>query len=144
MPRPLQVTFDCRDPGRLAGFYARALGYELEGPPEGYGSWEELLQKTGAPREEWSSASAIVDPRGRGPRIYFQRMDTPKAGKNRVHIDINASGGREVPLLDRRTQVDAEVERLIEEGASMQRAWEEGGEYWVVMEDPEGNEFCVQ
>jgi hypothetical protein len=71
-------------------------------------------------------------------------MDTPKPGKNRVHLDMNASGGRKVPIEERRRQVNEEVGRLVKLGATKQREWEEEGEYWVVMQDPEGNEFCVQ
>lgn len=96
------------------------------------------------PESEWNSASAIVDSEGKGSRIYFQQMDTPKPGKNRVHIDMNVSSGIRVPIEERKRQVDAEVERLLKLGATKQRGWEEQGEYWVVMQDPEGNEFCVQ
>jgi hypothetical protein len=113
-------------------------------PPEGYKSWEEALKSRGVPQEEWNSASAIVDPEGGGPRIYFQQMDTPKLGKNRIHLDLNASSGLKVPIQQRKEQIRIEVERLLKLGAKEQREWEEQGEYWVVMLDPEGNEFCVQ
>lgn len=144
MAHAVQIVFDCADPDRLARFYAAALGYKLQDPPKGYASWEEALKAWGVPEEDWNSASAIVDPDGRGPRIYFQQMDTPKPQKNRVHLDVNASGGPSVPLEDRRKQVDSEVQRLLAAGATRQRAWEEDGGYWVVMQDPEANEFCVQ
>jgi hypothetical protein len=78
-------------------------------------------------------------------------MDTPKPGKNRIHLDLNVSGGPTVLLPDRKARVNREVGRLLDLGASEQRAWDvpprskaELGEYWVVMQDPEGNEFCVQ
>lgn len=71
-------------------------------------------------------------------------MDTPKPEKNRIHLDVNASGGPQIALEEWKHQVDAEVDRLLELGATKQRAWEEYGGYWVVMQDPEGNEFCVQ
>jgi hypothetical protein len=144
MARSVQIVFDCRDPSRLAKFYAGALRYELQDPPEGFASWEDALKAAGVPEEEWNSASAIVDPDGKGPRIYFQQMDTPKPGKNRLHLDLNASGGSKVPLEERKRQVHAEVDRLIALGARKQQAWEELGGYWFVMLDPEGNEFCVQ
>ena len=65
--------------------------------------------------------------------------------KNRVHIDLNVGGGGKVPLEERQQRVDAEVERLVNEGATVFRPGSvERGEYWVVMQDPEGNEFCVQ
>ena len=144
MGTSVQIVFDCADPDRLARFWAAALRYKVQDPPEGYASWEEFLRKMGVPESEWNSASAIVDPDGRGPRIYFQQMDTAKPGKNRVHLDINASGGGKVPREARVKQVDTEVERILALGATKQRAWEESGEYWVVLQDPEGNEFCVQ
>jgi hypothetical protein len=140
----LQVVFDCKDPDRLAKFYAEALHYKMQDPPTGYPSWESWLRGQGIPEAEWNTASAIVDPEGKGPRIYFQQMDTPKPNKNRLHIDISASGGLKVPLPERRSKVDAEVERLVRLGATKDHALEETGEYWVVMMDPEQNEFCVQ
>lgn len=142
--RTLQVVFDCSDPARLSKFYVEALHYKLQDPPAGFDSWEALLKAQGIPEEEWNSASAIVDPQGIGPRVYFQQMDTPKLAKNRLHIDINASDGMEVSLDQRKKQVNAEVERLLRIGAKKQRELEEMGGYCVVMQDPEGNEFCVQ
>lgn len=144
MGTSVQVVFDCADPGALATFWGAALHYKKQDPPAGYASWPEFLAAQGVPEKEWNSASAIVDPDGRGPRIFFQQLDTPKPKKNRVHLDLSISGGREVSLLERKTRVDAEVERLVGLGAARQRVWDGPGEYWVVMQDPEGNEFCVQ
>jgi hypothetical protein len=144
MSQKVQIVFDCHDPAGLSKFYAEALHYKLQDPPEGYKSWEEALKSSGVPEQEWNSASAIVDPEGKGPRIYFQQMDTPKLGKNRVHLDLNASSGLKVPIEQRKEQIRIEVERLLKLGATKQREWEEQGEHWVVMLDPEGNEFCVQ
>jgi hypothetical protein len=145
MPRTLQVVFDCTDPDSLAKFYAEALGYKLQEPPKGYATWEEALKAFGVPEEEWDSASAIVDPEGKGPRIYFQKMATPKLGKNRVHIDMNASMGAQISIEERKAKVREEVERLSKLGATKQKEWDEGGSgFWFVMLDPEGNEFCVQ
>jgi hypothetical protein len=140
----LQVVFDCRDPDGLAKFYANALHYKLQDPPSGYPSWTAFLQAQGVPEVEWNSASAILDPEGKGPRVYFQQMDTPKLGKNRLHIDISASGGLQVPLNERKRQVNEEVERLVGIGATKHHELEEMGEYCVIMLDPEGNEFCIQ
>ena len=144
MAHGVQVVFDCRDPAALAGFYAQVLQYKLQDPPDGFKTWEEFLKASGVPQEDWNSASAIVDPTGKGPRIYFQQMDTPKLGKNRLHIDVNASGGSRVPLQARKEQVNMEVDRLLSLGAARQGEVEETGEYWVVMLDPEGNEFDLQ
>jgi hypothetical protein len=87
--------------------------------------------------------SAIVDPDKAGPRIYFQKVPEPKTVKNRVHLDLNVAG-RGMPTEERNRQVDAEVERLIRLGATRVGSYEQHGEYWTVMKDPEGNEFCVQ
>jgi hypothetical protein len=145
MATGIQVVFDCADPDRLARFWATALHYRVQDPPDGFTSWEAWLADAGVPESEWNSASAIVDPDGAGPRIYFQRVPEGKVVKNRVHLDLNASSKREVGSDEGRRRVDAEVERLRSEGATVVRpGGEERGEYWVVMQDPEGNEFCVQ
>lgn len=144
MATSIQVVFDCADPDLLAKFWAAALHYKEQEPPAGYDSWEGFLRAQGVPKEEWNSASAIVDPEQVGPRIYFQRMDTPKPTKNRVHMDLNISGGGKVPFPERVKRVNAEVDRLLKLRATKQRVWDDPGEYFVVMLDPEGNEFCVQ
>ena len=145
MATDIQVVIDCENPDRVARFWAAALGYKLQDPPDGYSTWEDFLRETGVPEEQWDSASAVVDPDGRGPRLYFQKVPEPKVMKNRVHMDLNVGGGRSTPLEERQRRVDAEVERLVGEGATIFRAGAvENEEYWVVLQDPEGNEFCVQ
>jgi hypothetical protein len=143
MATGVQVVFDCADPGGLARFWAEALGYKLDDPPKGYASWEDWLREQDIPEERWNDASAVVDPDGRGPRIYFQRVPEAKSVKNRVHLDLNVTDGWSAPMEERRRRVDAEVERLLGIGATRLRPVEELGVYWVVMQDPEGNEFCV-
>jgi Glyoxalase-like domain len=144
MATGIQVVIDCADPARLAEFWAAALGYTLQDPPPGFATWPEFLAAEGVPQSEWNSANAVVDPDGGGPRIFFQRVPEPKTGKNRVHMDLNVSGGRGVALETRRERVNAEAQRLEQLGASRVRAMEQRAEYWIVMQDPEGNEFCVQ
>jgi hypothetical protein len=144
MAASIQVTFDCADPDRLASFWATALGYRKQDPPEGYATWPAYLAAQGFPEDQWNAASAIVDPERRGPRLYFQRVPEPKVVKNRVHLDLNVSGGRHIPVEERRARVNAAVERLRGVGATQLRPVEERGEYWVVMADPEGNEVCLQ
>jgi hypothetical protein len=68
----------------------------------------------------------------------------PKTVKNRVHVDLNVGGGPSEPIEVRRERVTAEVQRLQRVGARQLRIGDERGEYYVVMQDPEGNEFCVQ
>jgi hypothetical protein len=68
-----------------------------------------------------------------------------KTAKNRLHMDLNVGGGRSVPVDERRKRVDAEAVRLKALGATDERgAIDKDGEYWVRMNDPEGNEFCLQ
>ena len=144
MATSIQVTFDCADPDRLATFWAAALGYQKQDPPEGYASWPEFLAAQGVPEDQWNSASAVIDPAGVGPRIYFQRVPEPKAVKNRVHLDVNVGGGHTTSPAERQQRVAAAVERLIGLGAAHVGEYEQLGEHWVVMQDPEGNEFCLQ
>ena len=86
----------------------------------------------------------MSDPDGRGPRIFFQRVPEPKQVKNRVHLDVNAGGPRGTPDDERRTGVDAAVDKAVSVGATKVRLVEERGERHYVMQDPEGNEFCLQ
>jgi glyoxalase superfamily protein len=145
MATPFQVTFDCADPGRLAQFWAIALGYILQPPPEGYTSWEEWLSAQGVPESERDAISAVIDPDGNGPRLLFLRVPEPKTVKNRVHLDINVGGPLDTPLDERWRRVEDAVARLREAGATFVReANDEYGAHWVVLQDPEGNEFCVQ
>jgi len=144
MATGLQVVIDCADPARQAEFWAAALGYVVQPPPPGFASWDDALAAMGVPEERWQDASAVVDPAGAGPRIFFQKVPEGKNAKNRVHLDLNASSGFAVSLEERRDQVEAEVARL--EGLGGARLWDrqEFGQYHVTMTDPEGNEFCVQ
>lgn len=145
MATSIQLVFDAADPAAISRFWAEALGYRLQDPPAGFESWEDFLEAQGIPRDRWNDASTIVDPDGARPRIYFQRVPEPKVAKNRLHMDLNAGGGPDVPLDERRRRVDAEVSRLKALGATDERgAIERDAEYWVRMNDPEGNEFCVQ
>jgi hypothetical protein len=140
----LQVVFDANDPARLAEFWALALDYIAQPPPKGFDSWDDWARAMHIPEENWGDARALVDPDGVGPRIFFQRVPEPKTAKNRVHLDVNAGGGHGTPLDERRRRVDAAVDRLVAAGASVLGPMEQRGEYWVVLSDPEGNEFCVQ
>ena len=69
----VQVVIDCADPPRLAEFCAAALGYKLQDPPPGFASWQAVLEANNVPESEWTAASAVVDPNGKGPR-FFQRV----------------------------------------------------------------------
>ena len=143
MATEIQVVIDCADPAAVAEFWATALGYIVQPPPDGFGSWEDFLTSIGVPEDRFNSRSAVVDPAGRGPRIFFQRVPESKSVKNRVHVDINASDGATDDEVAR-AKVDAKAQELVAHGGSILRDFEEFGERTVVMQDPEGNEFCVQ
>ena len=113
MAATLGLVLDCADPEALGKFWSAAIGYEIVG---GVGNFVLLVDETGAQ-----------------PKLLLQRVDEPKAGKNRMHFDIETS------------TVDEEVVRLESIGARriVDDAIEEHGVRWFVMADPEGNEFCV-
>jgi hypothetical protein len=139
-----QITFDAADPAALAGFWAEALGYVIQPPPTGFDSWDDWAKKMEIPEENWNDARALVDPDEVGPRLFFQRVPERKRAKNRVHLDVNAGGGHSVDYADRVDAVDRHVDTLLDLGATRVESFSQRGEYWVVMRDPEGNEFCVQ
>jgi hypothetical protein len=139
----VQIVIDCHDPAALASFWAAALEYEMESPPDGFATWPDALKAWGVPESEWNSANALVDPGGVGPRIFFQRVPEPKQGKNRLHLDLRVSRGPSMPIEEKRAAVRAGVQRMESLGATRLTDVEELGTYWTVMQDPEGNEFCV-
>lgn len=106
------ITFDAASPRLMAEFWAAALHYDIS--------------------EITDDLAVIVDPAGQRPRCCFQLAETPKTGKNRVHLDLFTP------------DMEAEVQRLAALGARIVRAGSEGEVVWTVMRDVEGNEFCVQ
>jgi predicted enzyme related to lactoylglutathione lyase len=67
-----------------------------------------------------------------GPvQMAFQKVDDPTPGKNRVHVDLNAD------------DLEAEVDRLLSEGAGLVDRRSIGSFSWVTLTDPDGNQFCV-
>jgi hypothetical protein len=117
---------DAADPHRLAAFWAGALGYVDE---EGYDD---------------PDGASIVDPDGKGPALGFLRVPEPKTSKNRMHIDIRVAGKAPWDMAIRERLIRAKVVELVAAGATEIRE-EQYGEFLghVVMNDPEGNEFCV-
>jgi hypothetical protein len=144
MSMSIQVTFDAADPTALAEFWAHVLGYVIQPPPDGFESWDDWAREKKIPEENWNDARALVDPDGTGPRLFFQRVPEGKAAKNRVHLDVNAGGGHGADYPDRVDAVDRHVDMLLDLGAKKVEVFALRGDYWVVMNDPEGNEFCVQ
>jgi catechol 2,3-dioxygenase-like lactoylglutathione lyase family enzyme len=144
MAREIQITFDCADPAGLAAFWAEALGYRLQDPPGDFASWDEALEAMGVPPERRNDASALTDPDGAGPRLFFQRVPEGKQAKNRVHLDVRAAPGLDGD--GRMKALEAEAERLVSHGAARLRRHEPSpplGAGHIVMADPEGNEFCL-
>jgi catechol 2,3-dioxygenase-like lactoylglutathione lyase family enzyme len=144
MARDVQITFDCADPAGLAAFWAEALGYRLQDPPGGFASWEQALEAMGVPPERRNDASAVVDPDGSGPRLFFQRVPERERAKNRVHLDVRAAPGLAGDA--RMAALEAEAERLVAHGATRLGRHEPAPPLaagHVVLADPEGNEFCL-
>ncbi|MFF3317346.1 VOC family protein [Streptomyces sp. NPDC003035] len=148
-PLPWKLVIDADDPHAQAAFWAAALGYLAEDnsahiqrlldlgalPPEATVTFSDRLAfrdliAVRHPDEPYEEQTGI----GLGRRILFQRVPEKKTVKNRLHLDVHAPEGTR----------DAEVERLESLGASVLRRVAEPGGTWVVMTDPEGNEFCVQ
>jgi hypothetical protein len=136
-----QLTIDCNDPDRLARFWADALGYVPVPPRQDTTWWSHYRNRLG---EAKKYDERLFDPVGRGPAIWFQQVPERKAGKNRLHLDLYPTGRDDSLSLDQRIViVEAKVAELTELGATIERRTKEESSYFVVMHDPEGNEFCV-
>ena len=116
-----ELVVDCHDPHRLAGFWSAALAYTT-------------IADTGDQVEIAAYEPTIEGVRAAaGPAtLLFIRVPEEKQRKNRLHLDIS-------PVDDSR---DGEVDRLIALGATRVDIGQ-GEQTWVVLADPEGNEFCV-
>ena len=123
--KQFQVTFDCAEPVRVARFWAETLGYRAEHD------------------DEQGAMAAALDPTGVGPRLFFQRVPEGKVVKNRVHLDVRVGTGL---VGDERLAVlEAEAARLVALGAVRGPLLlaDEENESCQVMQDIEGNEFCL-
>jgi hypothetical protein len=143
MAATVQVTFDCADPGALSLFWNEVLGYRLDSPPPPYQNWDEALDAWNIPQEHRNDASASVDPDGVGPRLWFQKVAEGKVAKNRVHLDVRAAVGLKGE--ERMAALEARSEALVALGAT--RLWRIEPDQinlgHITMQDPEGNEFCL-
>ncbi|WP_030899775.1 VOC family protein [Streptomyces sp. NRRL S-474] len=139
--KQFQVTFDCAEPERLARFWCEVLGYVVPPPPEGFGSWDDFDRTL--PSEDQGKWFACVDPSGAGPRLLFQRVPEDKVVKNRVHLCVRAGTG--LVGEERLATLEAERARLAALGAAHVRTLLADGvnESCIVMQDIEGNEFCL-
>ena len=137
----VQVTFDCAEPERVARFWCEVLGYVVPPPPEGFASWADFDRAL--PPERQGSAFACTDPTGVGPRLFFQRVPEGKVVKNRLHLDVRAATG--LVGEERLAALEAECARLLTLGGTRVRLLRADGfnESCLVMQDVEGNEFCL-
>jgi hypothetical protein len=108
------VTLDCADAGKLADFWSQALGRPVDD-----GATEEF------------AAIGLADPPGPQAVWMFHRVPETKTAKNRFHPDLVTP------------DLDGEVKRLIDLGATRQGDYDESGVQWVTLTDPAGNEFDV-
>ena len=152
MSRHIQVTFDAHDPRALSSFWRDVLGYVHPGPPgvdlpEGadpLAAWDDFLGGVGVPEEQRNTRSAIEDPDGRGPRLFFQQVPEDKVAKNRIHLDVRAAPGLQGE--ERMAALVVECDRLVALGATQVRRHQADPPLsagFIVMTDPEGNEFCL-
>ena len=116
-----ELAIDCADPRGLAGFWCSVLDYEVKDEDEGIVT----IGSPGVPGDEDRLGPVP-------PTLTFARVPEGKTVKNRLHIDVNPT--------DR--EQDEEVRRLLDLGARRVDVGQ-GDESWVVLTDPEGNEFCV-
>jgi hypothetical protein len=120
------VGCDADEPQRLAAFWALALGYVAE------------------PGFDEPDNASIVDPDGREPAIAFLKVPEGKSAKNRMHLDIRVAGPGPWDMTERARLIRQKVPELVAAGATTVREeWYGDVLGHVVMQDPEGNEFCV-
>lgn len=139
--KQVQVTFDCAEPERVARFWCEVLGYVVPPPPEGFATWDDFDRAL--PPERQGSRFACMDPSGVGPRLFFQRVPEGKVVKNRLHLDVRVGTG--LVGEERLAALEAECARLVALGAVRVRLLRADGndESCLVMQDIEGNEFCL-
>jgi catechol 2,3-dioxygenase-like lactoylglutathione lyase family enzyme len=128
------------DPPALARFWCDVFGYPYS---EFTGELRATLLASGLTEDDLARRGLAEDPDGRGPRMFFHHADSPKSGRNRMHIDVTVDrpeGSSEV--------LDAEKDRIVALGASVARlveqTWGPWPERYWQLRDPEGNEFCLQ
>lgn len=116
-----ELAIDCADPNGLARFWCSVLDYEVHDEGDG-------IVTIGSPLgpEDKNRRGPVA------PTLTFARVPEGKTVKNRLHLDVNPT--------DR--EQDDEVRRLLSLGARHADVGQDD-ESWVVLADPEGNEFCV-
>ena len=140
---PIQVVIDAADPAALSAFWASALaerGYAVPAPPGDFEDWPAFLTANGVPEERWNDASAI-EAEGH-PRIFFQKVPSPRPSRTACTSTSSPEAGppwrRGAARAGRRRGGSARGP-----GRDPGRGPRRPRHHWVVMRDPEGNEFCV-
>ena len=123
--RLTEIVVDCRDPVAQASFWSAALGYHIVRSEKGQ------VEVAAWAQEPADLAEQILRTPG-VPTLVFVTVPEGKTVKNRLHLDLRPADGSN----------DAEVQRLISLGARPTDVGQ-GSAPWVVLADPEGNEFCV-
>jgi Glyoxalase-like domain len=141
-----QLTIDASDPAVLARFWAQALGYQSAPPAEPNTTWQAHYRARLG--EDAAFQDRLFDPAGLRPPIWFQEVPEAKAGKNRLHLDLYPTGRDNALPMERRIAiVESKVAELVRLGATVERRSRHDDPqdpiYYVVMHDPEGNEFCI-
>jgi len=120
------ISGDAADPDRLARFWALALGYVDE------------------PGYDEEDGAALIDPDGVLPPISFLRVPEAKTAKNRLHIDVRVPAGGPGDEGVRGQRIRDKAHELVAAGATVVHEHTfDGALDHIVMQDPEGNEFCV-
>ncbi|MRH29315.1 VOC family protein [Microbacterium sp. SYP-A9085] len=135
------ITFYADDPRRLSHFWADVFGYP-------HVDWDEPLRSrllaSGLTEADLGTRGLAEDPDGKGPRLFFHHADGAKRTRNRVHLDLRPPDGDG----SRRERLDAEKDRLVALGATVVRfidqQWGPWPEQYYQLQDPEGNEFCLE
>jgi Glyoxalase-like domain len=117
-----ELAIDCADPGGLVRFWCSVLGYEVQDEADG-------IVTIGSPRVPEGKNRLGPVP----PTLTFAHVPEGKTVKNRLHLDLSPA--------DR--EQDEEVTRLLGLGARHADVGQGDDVSWVVLADPEGNEFCV-
>lgn len=152
MSTTVQITFDAQDPRALSIFWKEALGYVHPAPPgvqlpagaDVLAAWDDFLERHHVPAALRNASSALEDPDGAGPRLFFQQVPEGKTVKNRVHLDVRTAPG--LTGDQRMEALEAEATRLVGLGARRLRRHDPQPPLsagFIVMQDPEGNEFCL-
>jgi hypothetical protein len=141
-----QLAIDANDPQLLARFWAKALDFVPEPPVDPETTWHTHYRARLGDKPAFEDR--LFDPAGAGPALWFQQVPETKAGKNRLHLDLYPTGRDDaLPLATRIELVEAKVAELIAIDATVVRRTQgddpDDPIYYVVMNDPEGNEFCV-